>query len=90
MAEADFPKLTIESALDLMTHLHCARTLRDMGIGGWMLRGHCSRHGEIEQVVLAIVFAPDDRFIACVRCARMGITKRVMVEAIDRIGETTT
>ena len=83
----DYQPLTFDTSLDLIQAVQGARTLCDIGVCVWLLRGHCSPHGEIDVWLVTDGPAPDVRFVDCPACAVMGIQKRVPVDDMVAVGE---
>lgn len=51
MADKIFPPLNFDTSLDLVLLVLRANTLRDLGLAGWWVYGHCSVHGDRQEPV---------------------------------------
>lgn len=83
MAEK-LPPLSFDTSLDLILLAQLARTLRDLGIYGWWLFGHCSTHGDRQEPVFEDQ-PPSQTTFGCRQCYRSGITRPLRVEDMRAI-----
>lgn len=84
MAEEKLPPFTADTSLDLILLVQLARTLRDLGIYGWWLYGHCSSHGERQEPVFE-ENPPSQVAFGCRPCYRNGIQRYITVEDMRAI-----
>lgn len=84
MADEKLPPITTNDAIDLIALVVAVNTLRDLGVFGWWLFGHCSTHGDRQEPVFE-ESVPAQSSFGCGRCYRAGYQRSIRVEDIQAI-----